>query len=194
MYATNVKSMIMYATLQWAALLACWSVSRHCCLSDCLVIFHRQLSNLNKSYDFISITWGKVSLWMKKKDKLAMKTFTSWLSCCSPSIVNVDHSLPDNWTRALAHDGLERARRQRCLYMQIRHLDLTQYFYTVMTPMEIMYCNTGDNLHHPATIRLSFKSSWIRVDNGHAQCEVNKNEHNLVPRYFERTSGYPSSS
>ena len=23
------------------------------------------------------------------------------------------------------------------------------------------------------------------MDNGHAQCEVNENEHNLVPRYFE---------
>ena len=41
------------------------------------------------------------------------------------------------------------------------------------------------SLQAAATIRLSFKFSWIRVDNRHAQCEVNKNEHNLVPRYFE---------
>ena len=41
------------------------------------------------------------------------------------------------------------------------------------------------SLQAAATIRLSFKSSWIRVDNGHAQCEVNENGHNLVPRYFE---------
>ena len=25
----------------------------------------------------------------------------------------------------------------------------------------------------------------LRVDNGHAQCEINENEHNLVPMYFE---------
>ena len=41
------------------------------------------------------------------------------------------------------------------------------------------------SLQTAATIRLSFMFSWIRVDNRHAQCEVNKNEHNLVPRYFE---------
>ena len=41
------------------------------------------------------------------------------------------------------------------------------------------------SLQAAATIRLSLKFSWIRVDNRHAQCEVNKNEHNLVPRYLE---------
>ena len=41
------------------------------------------------------------------------------------------------------------------------------------------------SLQAAATIRLSFQSSWIEVDNGHAQCEINENEHILVPRYFK---------
>ena len=39
------------------------------------------------------------------------------------------------------------------------------------------------SLQAAATIKLSFLDRGLTIDNGH--CDVNENEYNLVPRYFE---------
>ena len=48
-----------------AAPLACWSVSRHCCFSDCLN-WQNWLKSSGSVLLMISVTWGKVSVtvWM----------------------------------------------------------------------------------------------------------------------------------